>query len=667
LAGARYAISTYLPRLLLAHQLSAQDDGPWLEWVEGALLFADVSGSTALAERLTALGREGTEVVTETLNSYFGTMIRLIEQAGGDLLTFGGDALLVLFDGTDPARAATATALSLLRELAGFVREVPGIGSFPLTMHIGVEAGPVALVSAGHPQALRYSAMGNAVRDVARAEGYGGKGELVLGPRAWAAVAADARGGAVPHGPGFMHVWALGGAAPPAPAPSVETRPPALTLEALDDLARQVDRISPYLPADLLARILADPNRPRVEADLRPVTVLFAQVAGLGAMIEGRPPAEAAAAVDALLRPLQTAVSRFGGFVNKLDLAEEGDKLMAVFGAPVAHEDHAESAARAALWMERALRESPAHQGLRLRIGLNTGNVFAGNVGTAERKEYTVMGDAVNVAARVMAAAAWGEIRCTQATAALVGDALACVDPRRVTVKGKSEPLELLHLTGEREGPAAPAPPRPLIGRAGELAWLRGHLGGAAEGRGRTVRVQGEAGIGKSHLAAALLDEATAAGARVVAVRCLAYNSTTPYAPWGEALRQLCGVSPGDDQPTRAGKLAAALEAAGVPADDWLPLMADLARLDVEPNTIVRALDPGQRQARRFEIFLAVLRSAAHDQGPEANDASPASLVLLFDNLQWADQVSLDLWQYVARHCGAAPILLLGMHRGALE
>ncbi len=681
LASTRYAISTYLPRRLLAHQLAAEDDGPWLEWVEGALLCADVSGSTALAERLTALGREGTEVVTAILNSYFGTMIRLIEQAGGDLLTFGGDALLVLFDGPDPARTATALALTLLSELAGFVRAVPNVGSFPLTMHIGIEAGPVALVSAGQPQALRYSLMGSAARDVARAEGYGGAGELILGPRAWAAVAADASGAPVADNLNFMRVWALDGSVPAVPAPPAPPAPAALTLVALDALARQIDHISPYLPADLLTRILADPNQPRVEADLRPVTVLFAQIAGLGAVIEHLPPSEAAAVVDALLCPLQAAVARFGGFVNKLDLAADGDKLMAVFGAPLAHEDHAECAARAALLMERALPEIPDLQTLRLRIGLNTGNVFAGNVGTSERKEYTVMGDAVNVAARVMAVAAWGEIRCTAATANLVDHALVCADSRRVILKGKSEPVELLRLIGEREGVAALAPTLPLIGRVAELAWLRGHLGGAAEGHGRTVRIHGEAGIGKSRLTTALLAEATAAGCRLVTARCLSYNSATPYAPWSVILRDLCGITVGDDQPTRSSKLAAALDAAGEPAADWLPLMAELARLDAEPNALVRALDPGQRQTRRFEIFLALLRAATTNRRPTATDdqsiptdsaaalvsGQQSTVILLLDNLHWADQVSLDLWQYVARHCGADPILLLGLHRGLLD
>ncbi len=683
LVGTRYAISTYLPGRLLARQLSATDSRPWLEWVEGALLFTDVSGSTALAEQLGAMGREGTEIVTETLNSYFGALIQTIQAAGGDLLGFGGDALLVLFEGPEHARAATATALALLHDLADFERTVPGIGTFPLRMHIGVEVGRVALVSAGQPHALRYSAMGRTVNDVARAEGYGGKGELVLGPRAWAAVAASAEGELLPETGGFARVRALHGPAPEPPPPAAEPAVPVLSLAALDQVAYQIDRVSPYLPADLLARIVADPNRPRVEADLRPVTVLFAQVVGLGPLVAELPPDQAAAAVDAFLRPMQAAVEQFGGFVNKLDLADEGDKLMAVFGAPVALEDHAERAARAALAMLAALRAGPwtvdggptpdkadpaspqpstVHRppSLRLRIGLNTGNVFAGNVGTAERKEYTVMGDAVNVAARVMAHSAWGELRCSRATAALIGHTLTLVDPLLVRVRGKSEPLELLRLVGERER-AAPAAhsDEPLIGRDGELAWLRAQLAKAAAGNGRAARVLGEAGVGKSRLAAALLAEARAAGSASFSVRCLAYNSATPYTPWGSLVRDLCGIDGADEQPARQHKLAATLAAAGVDADDWLPLIADLVRLEADESAVTRALDPQQRQERRFEIVLALLRSAAGVK-------QAASLVVLFDNLQWADQVSLDLWQYVAGHSDDTPILLLGLHRGPL-
>ncbi|MFQ3662589.1 MAG: adenylate/guanylate cyclase domain-containing protein [Chloroflexaceae bacterium] len=662
LLAARAAIATYLPRRLLARELDTDSAPPWIEWVEGALLFADVSGSTALAERLGALGHEGAEIVTETLNGYFATMMRIIAEAGGDVLGFGGDALLALFEGPAAAITATSVALDLLRELAGFEREVSGGGRFPLTMHIGVEAGVIGLVGAGQAHSRRYSAMGATVSAVARAEACAGPGEVVLGPRARASLAnvADCE----PLAAGFVRVRALR-AAPPAvvwpTSPPLDEGAP-LSLETVRSLAAQIGRLGAYMPVELLTRIIADPQSPRVEADLRPVTVLFAQVSGLEGLVEGRPAAEAATAVNAIVGPLQAAIERFGGFVNKLDLAEEGVRLMAVFGAPLALEDHAERAARAALLMQVAVQT--AQQPVRLRAGLNTGNVFAGNVGSTERKEYTVMGDAVNVAARVMSGAAWGELRCSSATATLIAHALVCADPQRIAAKGKREPLEVLRVIGEREHPLEPVyTGAPLIGRDHELAWLR-ELWVAAAGGGRVARVSGEAGIGKSRLVAALAAEARAAGARVFTVRCLAYNSATPYAPWGELLRAVCAITAGDDQPARARKLADALDAAGIASTDWLALMADLVRARVEESPILRSLDPQQRQARRFEMMLALLRTAARQSRPVALPGAP--VVVIFDNLQWADQISLDLWQYVATHLSDAPLLLVGLHRGPL-
>lgn len=671
LASTRYAVGTYLPQHLIRRALTGSAS-PWLEWVEGTLMFADVSGSTALAERLTALGREGTEIVTATLNDYFGTVIQAIQQSGGDLISFGGDALLVLFSETHHTQTAVATAHTLLHELADFARHVPGIGTFPLRMHIGVESGRVALVSAGKPDAPRYSALGATVSAVARAENLGDKGELVLGPNAWAAVADKARGIAV--APDFVRLTEWFGA-PPAGEPTQQTAAPTLTREALLHLADEISRLAPYLLPGLVERILTDPQRPGVEADLRPVTVLFAQIDGLAGMVEGLPPDVAAESVDSLLSPLQAAIQQYGGVINKIDLGEQGEKILAIFGAPTALEDHAERAARAALAIQTALQHGPWHlenapiapatsldhtDRLRIavRIGLNTGNVFAGNVGADDRQEYTVMGDAVNVAARVMAHADWGELRCSAATAAHIADTILVSDPRLVQVKGKREPLELLRIDGERviELPRT-ARSGALIGRDAEQTWLATHLEQTLAGHGRAVRISGEAGIGKSRLSAELLDAAERRGARVISVRCLSFNTTAPFAPWGDLLRELCGIHPDADQAERAARLARALRAAGINSDDWLPLLAELVRLDSVDNVIVRSLDPQQRQARRFELITTLLQHAARHAG---------GLVLLFDNLHWADRISLALWQHIVAQIAATPLLLLGLHRGVI-
>lgn len=685
LASAYYTISTYLPHHLIAHQLASSASGPWLEWVEGSLLFADVSGSTALAERLSVLGREGAEIVTSTLNAFFDAMLQIIEAAGGDLLTFGGDALLVLFRGPHHPHITTQAALDLLHicrvnadGTPSFQRTVPGIGTFALSMHIGVASGRVALVSAGQSDALRYAAMGSTVNSVAQAEAYGNRGDLVVGPATWNAIAPDATG--EPVDAGYVRVLALHTSdLPPAVLP-YEAPIMAAPEQAIPHLVQQLDRLTPYLPVGLLSRILIDPQRPRIEADLRPVTVLFAQVVGVGALVEELDPAAAAQLIDRLLRPMQAAIERFGGVINKLDLAQEGDKLLAIFGAPIAFEDHAERAARAALMMLDAFTALPSADlpartfacpgiavTLKLRIGLNTGSVFAGNVGSTTRKEYTVMGDAVNVAARVMTSTAWGEIWCSATTAAQIAPHLLCEERTPIHVKGKRLPLQLLRVCGVREQlPVVDSPALPLIGRQAQLDWLNDHLVAATTGNGRVVRISGEAGIGKSRLTLALLERAREHTLRSIQVNCRSYATNIPYAPWSEWLIALCAIESSDSPATRTEKLLARLATAGNDGTNWLPLLADLVHLEVAETTLTRGLDPQQRQTRRFELLADLLRATAHTT-PLADDMPSAGLLIILEDMHHADQVSLDLWRYLARRIADVPVLLLGVHRPHLN
>jgi class 3 adenylate cyclase/tetratricopeptide (TPR) repeat protein len=660
LAAARATIITYLPRCIARRVLVERLESPWLRRADGSLLFADLSGSTALAEQLSTLGREGIEIVTDFLNGIFDTMIQVIQQHDGDLVSFGGDALLVFFDDANHPRTAARAALALQQALHGFVREVAGVGIFPMHLHIGVESGPVTFITAGLSHALHYTALGPTVNDVSRAEGLAGPEEVVVGPRAWESLAPIARGETV--APGFLRLTAV---APPA-GDAAAGAPALPEVAALPDLVDDLDRITPYIPPVLLDRILAAPESPRVEADLRPVTVIFAQTVGLEAIVEQLAPALAAQAIQVYMAQMQVAIEQFGGVVNKLDVADEGVKLVAIFGAPTAYEDHAERAARAALLMRdqvAAVNREIAQIGgagapsLRQRIGINLGSVFAGNVGSAERKEYTVMGDAVNVAARVMSKAGWGEAWCSELTMRAIETRMICESRGQTTLKGKAEPIDLFLLREERDPLAAALASyramRPLVGRAEELAWLRAQMAAALDGDGRAVRIVGDAGIGKSRLTAALVGDALERGVRVISAACFSYTAGIPYAAWGEWLKEVCGIVSGDSDEVRARKLGNQLLLLGVGMDEWLPLLADLVRLDVADNRLTRGLDPQLRQMRRFELLEQLLLRAA-GSGP---------LLVLFEDIHWADPISLDLWRRVAARIAGRTALLVGVHR----
>lgn len=666
LAALQGTVTTYLPRYPAQRLLEQHLSTPWVRYVEGSLLFADLSGSTALAERLSTLGREGTELVTAFLNEIFDMMISVIEAHNGDLVAFGGDALLVFFGDRQHSCTAARASLALQEAMHGYVREVPGMGRFPMHLHVGVESGRVAFVSAGNDRARYCSVLGPVVNEVATAEGLAGPEEVVVGPRTWAAIVEHAVG--IDLSDGFVRLERLEATAPPMDADTRILPEPANDIERLlDDL----DSLSPYIPPVLLERLVAAPEQPRVEAELRPVTVLFAQVAGLEAATH-LPEALAAHIVQAYVEPVQQAIEQFGGVVNKLDVADEGMKLVAIFGAPIAYEDHTERAASAALEMrarladiqrllDEALRDTTNAGGqaviLRQRIGLNLGTVFAGNVGSTSRKEYTVMGDAVNVAARVMSKTAWGEVWCSEATTRVLEGRMLCVDRGAMQLKGKAAPLRLFRLDGERDilttTLAAYRQVGPLVGRTEELERLHQHLEHVLHGQSAVVRINGDVGMGKSRLAAAVVAEAQRRGMRVVPAVCFSYTSGIPYGAWGEWLKVMCGMIPGEDEGRRMRKLSDRLAELGPGMEEWLPILGDLVRLDVPENRLTRGLDPQMRQERRFELLERLLwRAAAH--GP---------LLVLFEDIHWADPISLEIWKGVAQNLHDVPVLLLGVHR----
>ncbi|MEM8531462.1 MAG: tetratricopeptide repeat protein [Chloroflexota bacterium] len=607
----------------------------------------------------------------------------------------------MLFDGEHHAHIATHAALALQQALDGYIWNIPTIGAIPVHLHIGIDSGSMAFTSAGTHHTFYYGMLGTTVNRVAQAEHHAGPGEVVVGPGTWAALHNQVNGEMVIDQ--FFRIQSIH-----PPIQSHQVLPDEFSISELPEQAiplivADLEQLSPFLPPVLLNRILIEPQQPRLEAELRPVTVLFAQVIELEQIIEALPASFAAQVIQIYVGTMQRVIEQCGGVIDKLDIASEGFKLFAVFGAPAAYEDHAERAARAALEMQRQLpdirrqiarlletvqrnndytdviqgiehledraiaictlppvsaptaTQTPPSHHLNQRIGLNIGTAFAGNVGSAARKEYTVMGDAINVAARVMSKAQWGDIWCSADTMQAIVKRMDGEARGTVTVKGKSKTITLFRLIGERD-PQATIILRDdseIFGRNTEIQWLQEHLQAAIRGDGRVVRIVGEAGVGKTRLTTELLELATEHNVRIIPAVCLSYNASIPYAAWREFLKALCGFEPKDDSTIRARKMSERLTDLGPNMEEWLPLFNDLAYLNIPENWMVRSLDPYARQTRRFELLEQLLLHAAAS-GP---------ILVLFEDLHWADPISLSLWQQVAHTIQNASILLLGIHR----
>ena len=338
------------------------------------------------------------------------------------------------------------------------------------------------------------------------------------------------------------------------------------------------------------------------------MSVLFCDVTGSTALGESIDPEALRALLARYFERMKAMIERHGGAVEKFI----GDAVMAVFGVPVAHEDDALRAVRAAVEMRDALPEL----GVQARIGVNTGEVVTGT------EERLATGDAVNVAARLEQAAGPGEIWIGEATLALVRDAAEVEDVEPLELKGKAEPVAAYRVLRVHEPPERRHLTR-FVGRARELAFIRDAWDRArGERRCELVTVVGDAGVGKSRLVAEALGSLDG---RVVRGRCLPYGDGITYWPLVEVLRQLDVRLP---------------EAAAAAAIGSL-----LGEADVSTSA--------------EEIAWAARKTLEHA-------ASERPLVVVFDDIQWAEQTFLDLIEHVALLSSGAPLLLLCMARPEL-
>ncbi len=650
------AVLTYLPRYVAQTRL-ADPGGPAVSgsFVTATLLFVDISGFTAMSERLTALGREGAEIITGIVNDYFATMLDIMARYEGDLYKFGGDALLLAFYGQDGAARGCRAALEMQQAMRRFGLVETPRGTFPLRMTAALAAGPLLLASLGEPGRLEFAVVGPTVEQVARAEDLANPGEVIVDEAALQAAGPGAE--ATLRAPGFYHLTALP-AAPALPAgASVPDQP-----QNPETLLARLDAVSAYLPPEVLNRVVASSGQIMIEGEHRLVTVLFANFYGIDPAVEALGPGRAdelTALLNRHFTAMAQVVGRYGGIVNKVDTYAVGYRIMALFGAPVAHEDDPVRAVRAALEMQEAMgafAELPTTAGtltLRQRIGINTGYVFAGNLGSPRRQEYSVMGDEVNLASRLMGLAGEGQVLVSQSTASRLGGQLALAPQPPALVKGKEQPVRFYQVR-LAAGPAG-EPVRDdrghFVGRQAELGQVQALVDTALEGQGGILDLAGEAGLGKSRLVAEASAYAASRGMRTLTGEAVSYEHNLPYRPWLAVLRALLGLHAELGPQRRREQLLASLAALGL--DGWAPIVGSVLGVELPETPLTLSLDPRLRQQRFFDVVLQIVQK----------QAAARPLLLVLDNLEWADSLSLDMVTYIARNVDVSPLLLVLVHR----
>lgn len=624
---AEYAEIAWVPALL--QRRLAATNGPLSEpaWEElrGAILFADIHGFTALADRMARQTNAGAERLTQILNQTFGELVSIVIEHGGDVVSFAGDAMLAVWpdDDGDLGRAVRLAAQCGLA-IQERVNDRETVDGLRVALRLAIGAGDLRAVWLGGLNGRwTFAVVGEPLAQIVQIAADAEPGRVVLSTAAWRLVSDFAEGD-------VRVTWARLTRLTARVALRRLARPP------LADSA--LHALRGFLPSPVLASI--ELGEGAWVAELRRVTVVFVNLPDLD-HTTGLTQAQA------LLRKLQEVLFRYEGSIDKLSVDDKGISLVAAFGLPpLAHEDDPGRAVRAAIRIQQHLREL----GVRVAIGITTGRAYCGAVGGEERREYTMIGDVVNVAARLMqSAAAAGGILVDGATAQ--GDDHRCdftaLPP--LTLKGKSAPIEVFRPDPDSRTSGENRILGPIVGRDVERALLAERLRALQDGDGSVLLIEGEAGIGKSRLVFEALELAAQSGIPALIGSGDAIERSTPYFAWRAPFGQLLGAEGRRD-------LAAVRHEINLTLEAWpevarrAPLLNAVVPIDLPENDLTQHMAGQVRADNTHALLVHILQQRV------ANEP----LLVVIEDVHWLDAASWELLRVLSRDVTRVMFLLAG-------
>lgn len=629
MTGLIETLSTYVPALI-AHRLAenpAPLSGPTTERFPAAVLFADISGFTPLAERLAKRGPAGAEELSGLLTAYFGKLIDVVNAHGGDIVKFAGDALVAVWHA--PLRASSSERA--LRESV-FLAAQCGLAvqttlveyqmrdESPLALRVGVGVGELATAHVGGMyKRWEFMIFGEPMLQASLAEHHAQPGQIVLSPESAAMLRDECVGETLPDG----GLWLRSLRVPLDTSKLAPLKIPSLPPDSETALRS-------YIPGAILSRIAA--GQTAWLAELRRVTVLFINLPDLN----HRTPADQA---QTIMRTLQTALYRYEGSINKLNVDDKGVMLVAALGLPpLSHGDDAARGVRAALDMQVMLDEI----GVRSSIGIASGLTFCGSVGSERRREYTMIGDVVNLSARLMQAADGG-VLCDAITYQSSENEINYETLEPITVKGKTEPVSVYRPRGVKM--MIVRSQSEMVGRAAERKLLADELDMLHRGGdGGVIIIEGEAGIGKTRLLEDMMSHAQEIGLTWLLGTADAIESSTLYFTWRRVFTRLLDLDLFEDPAARRRHVLLTL---GVERLRLAPLLKDVLQLDIAPTTLTNQMSPQARSEKTRELLQQLLQLSA--------SRSPKLLIL--DDAQFMDSASVALALAVSQH--VRPLLLV--------
>jgi class 3 adenylate cyclase/tetratricopeptide (TPR) repeat protein len=590
------------------------------ETFPAALLFVDISGFTSLAEQLAKQGPIGAEQLSEILNEYFRSLISRIRDYGGDVVKFAGDALLAIWLDEDKVLDA---AVSLASRCALDIQKILGANEShrgsQSPLHIGISAGKVTgMHVGGYRERWYYVLTGKPLDQLGVAIHEAKQGDVVLSPEAWKLV--SSRGVGIPLSRGCMKIQST--AETPfkqVPFPEVERSTESVLRAYIPDCILSFGE-SPWL------------------AELRHVTALFVHMTDLEHATSS--------ALDETQRRMlvfQKILDRYEGSIKELIIDDKGPTLIALFGLPpFAHEDDHLRAIRAALEIQAGFLKDGMHSD----IGIASGRCFCGIVGGEERREYTVIGEVMNVASRIVQAAQSDQILCDEETFQLAKTRFEFTH-KALSVKGKTAVVPvhgpIREVQSSRHGSQ-------IVGRIEERTKLSEYLDDLLSGSSRVVVLEGEPGIGKSRLTLDLLDQASNRGIRRFVGYGDAIEKFTPYHAWRPIYVDLLDLTKASEL-EQLRKIVVDRLSREPSFLAMAPLLNAVLPLEIADNEITARI-PSQVRAESTRDYLTnVLQFLSKENG------EPKPLLIVLEDAHWMDSSSWTLAKTMSERI--RPLLLV--------
>ncbi len=649
-------MAAYLPQDRLV-SLIAGEELP--KQIKGAVLFCDMSGFTTLTEMLaeTMGSQEGGEILNANLNRVFKTLIDCVTDFGGSVLKFSGDAVTSIFPARvsedECLRTAVGCALEIQQAMRKFVRVDTPAGPISLSIKVGIGMGELQRFMVGDPEYGLFDVIaGETIRSMARAEQAAKAWEVVLAmPLTESLTALGIRG--EPRGDDMSLIIELEG--------DVAKTPPTPVDWSRVNTRKMTAAMRPFIPRSLYEQILS--GQTVFLADLRPVTMMFAGFRGIDVANDPG----AVHKLDDYVRAMQRVVARYGGRLNEVEIGDKGNLFVILFGAPVAHEDDISRAINCAHDMidtSRNVTSSHISLNVEMRVGVAQGHMFAGRVGSPKRWAYTAVGDDMNLSARLMGKAEWGQVLVTSRIHKATKGQFDVHSLGEMKLKGKAVPIPVYEITPKRTFHDDfmlnyLLREKEPIGREDVLQEVSGLFDAVRDGRGQVLLVSGEAGVGKSCFVAEIARSFIRQGGVGYGGNCLSYGRQISYLPWRDVLISACSLNPNQPPTSRVSRVAEILRRVpddGRPPGYWmerLPLLGEIVNLEIPDTPLTRSLRGELRRDNTFAIIEALLLSQARRR----------PLLILLDDVHWSDTLSLELAAQLGAEIAHEPVMLVLVHR----